>query len=216
MHIEGANYSIDDSTSRTSISYVLFSTLMYDTSFLKLFSPPLHYLFTLSSPSASSAFSGDFSVMCRFGGHHAMTRDKTTLIFKYQNNTGSYWIIFKWFADCLSNVDNELVRIVLAISIFPCLSKSISDFSVTILFWWKSCIGHTFSWTLTSLCSSSPSLPPSSLSPPPLFPSTSSHFSLFCLLPPFSTPQTSPFLASFFCSLSTVRGCWVKKTKRGH
>ncbi len=30
---------------------------------------------------------GDFSVMCRFGGHHAMTRDKTTLIFKYQNNT---------------------------------------------------------------------------------------------------------------------------------
>ena len=31
---------------------------------------------------------GDFSVMCRFGGHHALTRDKTTLIFKYQNNTG--------------------------------------------------------------------------------------------------------------------------------
>jgi hypothetical protein len=31
---------------------------------------------------------GDFSVMCRFGGHHAMTRDKTTLIFKYQNSTG--------------------------------------------------------------------------------------------------------------------------------
>jgi hypothetical protein len=25
--------------------------------------------------------------MCRFGGHHAMTRDKSTLIFKYQNNT---------------------------------------------------------------------------------------------------------------------------------
>ena len=32
---------------------------------------------------------GDFSVMCRFGGHHALTRDKTTLIFKYQNNTGA-------------------------------------------------------------------------------------------------------------------------------
>ena len=32
---------------------------------------------------------GDFSVMCRFGGHHALTRDKTTLIFKYQNNTGT-------------------------------------------------------------------------------------------------------------------------------
>lgn len=31
---------------------------------------------------------GDFSVMCRFGGTHAMTRDKTTLIFKYQNSTG--------------------------------------------------------------------------------------------------------------------------------
>ena len=33
---------------------------------------------------------GDFSVMCRFGGHHALTRDKTTLIFKYQNNTGTF------------------------------------------------------------------------------------------------------------------------------
>ena len=31
---------------------------------------------------------GDFSIMCRFGGKHAATRDKTTLIFKYQNNTG--------------------------------------------------------------------------------------------------------------------------------
>ena len=30
---------------------------------------------------------GDFSVMCRFGGSHATTRDKTTLIFKYQNST---------------------------------------------------------------------------------------------------------------------------------
>lgn len=33
---------------------------------------------------------GDFSVMVRFGGHHAMTRDKTTLIFKYQNSTGGF------------------------------------------------------------------------------------------------------------------------------
>ena len=33
MHIEGANYSIDDSTLRISISSVLFSTLIYDTSF---------------------------------------------------------------------------------------------------------------------------------------------------------------------------------------
>lgn len=31
---------------------------------------------------------GDFSIMCRFGGQHALTRDKTTLIFKYQNSTG--------------------------------------------------------------------------------------------------------------------------------
>jgi hypothetical protein len=31
---------------------------------------------------------GDFSIMCRFGGKHAVTRDKTTLIFKYQNSTG--------------------------------------------------------------------------------------------------------------------------------
>ena len=30
---------------------------------------------------------GDFSVMVRFGGNHALTRDKTTLIFKYQNST---------------------------------------------------------------------------------------------------------------------------------
>mmetsp|Transcript_3581 Transcript_3581/g.5570 ORF Transcript_3581/g.5570 Transcript_3581/m.5570 type:complete len:1660 (+) Transcript_3581:100-5079(+) len=30
---------------------------------------------------------GDFSVMCRFGGPHALTRNKTTLIFKYQNST---------------------------------------------------------------------------------------------------------------------------------
>jgi hypothetical protein len=36
---------------------------------------------------------GDFSVMCRFGGHHAMTRDKTTLIFKYQNSTGNVFIL---------------------------------------------------------------------------------------------------------------------------
>ena len=31
---------------------------------------------------------GDFSVMCRFGGPHAMIRDKSTLIFRYQNSTG--------------------------------------------------------------------------------------------------------------------------------
>ena len=30
---------------------------------------------------------GDFSVLVRFGGHHALTRDKTTLIFKYQNSS---------------------------------------------------------------------------------------------------------------------------------
>ncbi len=31
---------------------------------------------------------GDFSVVCRFGGHLATTKDKSTLIFKYQNTTG--------------------------------------------------------------------------------------------------------------------------------
>lgn len=36
----------------------------------------------------STSVLGDFSIMCRFGGQHAMTRDKTTVLFKYQNNTG--------------------------------------------------------------------------------------------------------------------------------
>jgi hypothetical protein len=31
---------------------------------------------------------GDFSILCRFGGNNALTKDKTTLIFKYQNHTG--------------------------------------------------------------------------------------------------------------------------------
>lgn len=35
---------------------------------------------------------GDFSVICRFGGHLATTKDKSTLIFKYQNSTGDYQI----------------------------------------------------------------------------------------------------------------------------
>ena len=33
---------------------------------------------------------GDFSIICRFGGHLASTKDKSTLIFKYQNSTGSH------------------------------------------------------------------------------------------------------------------------------
>ena len=32
---------------------------------------------------------GDFSIICRFGGEHVKQRDKSTLIFKYQNNTGT-------------------------------------------------------------------------------------------------------------------------------
>lgn len=32
---------------------------------------------------------GDFSVVCRFGGQAAATKDKSTLIFKYQNSTGN-------------------------------------------------------------------------------------------------------------------------------
>jgi len=30
---------------------------------------------------------GDFSILCRFGGKHSLARDRTTLIFKYQNST---------------------------------------------------------------------------------------------------------------------------------
>lgn len=33
---------------------------------------------------------GDFSIICRFGGKCATTKDKTTLIFKYQNSTGKF------------------------------------------------------------------------------------------------------------------------------
>lgn len=33
---------------------------------------------------------GDFSLICRFGGEHINTRHVSTLIFKYQNNTGTY------------------------------------------------------------------------------------------------------------------------------
>ena len=32
---------------------------------------------------------GDFAITCRFGGGFAMVKDKTTLIFTYQNNTGA-------------------------------------------------------------------------------------------------------------------------------
>lgn len=31
---------------------------------------------------------GDFAIICRFGGQLANTREKSTLIFKYQNTTG--------------------------------------------------------------------------------------------------------------------------------
>lgn len=33
---------------------------------------------------------GDFAIICRFGGQLANTREKSTLIFKYQNTTGEY------------------------------------------------------------------------------------------------------------------------------
>lgn len=35
---------------------------------------------------------GDFSIVCRFGGHLANTKNKSTLIFKYQNSTGTVFI----------------------------------------------------------------------------------------------------------------------------
>lgn len=31
---------------------------------------------------------GDFAITCRFGGQQANTKEKSTLIFKYQNSTG--------------------------------------------------------------------------------------------------------------------------------
>jgi len=36
--------------------------------------------------SASCDVLSDFAIICRFGGEHARIRDKTTLIYKYQNN----------------------------------------------------------------------------------------------------------------------------------
>lgn len=35
----------------------------------------------------SRSILGDFAIVCRFGGHLANTKDKSTLIFKYQNST---------------------------------------------------------------------------------------------------------------------------------
>jgi hypothetical protein len=32
--------------------------------------------------------SGDFMILCRFGGQHIHRKDKSTIIFKYQNSTG--------------------------------------------------------------------------------------------------------------------------------
>ena len=73
--------------------YVLFcSVLLLITSIVNshsvssILTTILLHLLSTSQPAVPS---GDFSVMCRFGGHHALTRDKTTLIFKYQNNTGT-------------------------------------------------------------------------------------------------------------------------------
>ena len=43
---------------------------------------------------------GDFSVMCRFGGSHAMIRDKSTLIFRYQNSTGNIYQYFNILMNC--------------------------------------------------------------------------------------------------------------------
>jgi hypothetical protein len=40
---------------------------------------------------------GDFSVICRFGGNLANTKDKSTLIFKYQNTTGNSFFSFNMF-----------------------------------------------------------------------------------------------------------------------
>lgn len=44
---------------------------------------------------------GDFSIICRFGGLLAINKDKSTLIFKYQNTTG---MRVDYLLYCLSNV----------------------------------------------------------------------------------------------------------------
>jgi hypothetical protein len=49
---------------------------------------------------------GDFSVVCRFGGSLANSKDKSTLIFKYQNSTGeasctSLKVFFVYYDVCL-------------------------------------------------------------------------------------------------------------------
>ena len=64
--------------------------------------PLSHHLLHTLTHTHHYYSAGDFSVMCRFGGHHAMTRDKTTLIFKYQNNTGRWATrIFLFLNSCL-------------------------------------------------------------------------------------------------------------------
>ena len=51
---------------------------------------------------------GDFSVMCRFGGSHANVRDSSTLIFKYQNSTGSTLRTFLTFIPIVIQFNKRL------------------------------------------------------------------------------------------------------------
>lgn len=37
----------------------------------------------------SMSILGDFSIICRFGGHLSGNKDRSTLIFKYQHSTGN-------------------------------------------------------------------------------------------------------------------------------
>ncbi len=42
---------------------------------------------------------GDFAIICKFGGQLANSKDKSTIIFKYQNTTGEFvvFVIFYIF-----------------------------------------------------------------------------------------------------------------------
>jgi hypothetical protein len=39
---------------------------------------------------------GDFALICRFGGELATNKDKSTLIFKYQNSTGEIELFIQY------------------------------------------------------------------------------------------------------------------------
>lgn len=78
---------------------------------------------------------GDFSIICRFGGHLASTKDKSTLIFKYQNSTAflpNEVVVLKHF-NCdinpqyLDSLDTELFTVHLMFGTNPDDDQSRKD-----------------------------------------------------------------------------------------